>query len=108
MLDYGNFERIQGNQTSGRRHVSQALDIIESMPKGGDRFEKEILVTESFMPRFDLEDPQHASDAIDTLRMTARKLHGYKKKAYELANLRCLIGVFPFYSFTSMPFQNAT
>lgn len=92
LRDYGNFERVQGRTAIGRKHVNQALSILKSMSIT-DRVKKETLVTKGFVARFDLNDPLLRDAAIEVLRSVARELYGYKKKAYELANLRCLIDV---------------
>lgn len=97
LRDYGNFERVQGRTAIGRKHVDQAHSILKSMSIT-DRVKKEILVTKGFVARFDLDDPLLRDAAIEMLRSIARELYGYKKKAYELANLRCLIDVLPVYN----------
>lgn len=55
-------------------------------------------MTEGFLARFHVDCPERKAEAIETWRIIARELRGYKKKAYELANLRCLIEQLPFYS----------
>jgi len=98
LRDYGNFERIQGHDKSGLKRVNQAIDILESQPQSRDRVKKELLVTQGFLARFYVNDPDRRESAIETWQVIARELRGYKKKAYELANLRCLIDALPFYS----------
>ena len=94
LRDYGNFERIQGQRKIGRRNIEQAIDLLESIENRNSRVAIELIVTEAFLARFDLGGDRHA-DALETLRVTADKLRGYKKKAYELANLTCLIDTLP-------------
>jgi tetratricopeptide (TPR) repeat protein len=109
LRDYGNFERLQGDRKSGLRHIRKALVILESIEDRSERVAIEILITEGFLARFDLDDPQRRDEAIETLRLIARKLHGYKKKAYEVANLRCLIDVLPIHSLERITYiQRAT
>lgn len=98
LRDYGNFERIQGNSESGLEYVNLAIDILESQPQSRDRVKKELLVTQGFLARFYANDSARREDAIETWQVVAHELRGYKKKAYELANLRCLIETLPFYS----------
>lgn len=97
LRDFGNFERIQGQKKIGRRNVEQALDLLESIEDRDNRVTIELIVTEAFLARFDLHNDRQA-DALETLRVTASKLKGYRKKAYELANLSCLIDTLPLFS----------
>lgn len=95
--DYGNFERIQDNRKLGYSHVKKAIDTLDSIQNVTARVKLERIVTEGFAARFELYGPHH-DDAIETLRITARKLYGCKKRQYELANLSCLVDVLPVWS----------
>ena len=97
--DYGEFLRREGDTKAGRRMVIEAIDTLESIETPLKRTREELLVTEGFMARFDLNDPKRRDAAITTLHMVARQLQGYRKPAYERAVLRCLIEeVLPIYS----------
>lgn len=98
LRDFGNFERLQGNYQLGLGMTRLAMEALESTGKQTKRLHAEMVVTRGFLARFDLDHPLKRSSAIVVLRETAGQLYGYKKKAYELANLRCLADVLPIYS----------
>ena len=97
--DHGEFLRRQGETEAGRREVETALKIMESSTSQTPRLTKELLVTEGILARFDLSNPKKRSDAVETQRLIARQLSGYKKSQYELAIWRFMIEeALPLYS----------
>lgn len=98
LRDFGNFERLQNNYQLGLAKTMLAIETLESIDKQTKRLHAEMVVTRGFLARFDLYHPLKRANAIVVLRETAGQLYGYKKKAYELANLRCLADILPVYS----------